>query len=174
MWVLAFSDGWYETLLPLPGPRRVSVHSDRITLHLAYLRGFDYSTVSEEHYAKLAQGGEYSAGGVLGFTYTWGEVAITGAAAPADPNNLSRAVKFADYVIEFGVPAPLLLVVLLVPPLRRLSREHRVRRAKQAQMCLNCGYDLRATPDRCPECGVAPSGTVVVGQVSPYSISSRE
>jgi hypothetical protein len=45
-------------------------------------------------------------------------------------------------------------LVLIVPLMRNLARETARRKAYR---CQRCGYDLRATPDRCPECGTVPS-----------------
>jgi hypothetical protein len=59
---------------------------------------------------------------------------------------------------RIGIYFPLWMVMIVscaVPVLMLLRRPKR-----PPNTCAHCGYDLRATPDRCPECGtvVAPRG----------------
>ena len=44
----------------------------------------------------------------------------------------------------------LIVFVLLYAPIRG---EHGRRKRKKLGLCLKCGYDLRASEERCPECG---------------------
>ena len=97
--------------------------------------------------------------------------------APAYENSYDRAVAIGypgavpwgspDWALvtarEINLPHPLLIIPALPLPLLWLTlllrRRHKRRELIRANRCLTCGYDLRATSDRCPECGTPAKST---------------
>jgi hypothetical protein len=55
-----------------------------------------------------------------------------------------RWIAIPYWLLTLICSLPLMLLLA-----KRLHHRHRVHRG----LCTNCGYDLRASPDRCPECG---------------------
>jgi hypothetical protein len=60
------------------------------------------------------------------------------------------------------VPHWAIAALLLVLPARRGLGWLRSSRRHRRGLCQSCGYDLRASPDRCPECGAAIAEPAVV------------
>ena len=75
-------------------------------------------------------------GGPLGVVFTYADY---------------QEYSYLRYAAAFGaVPAAWFTVLALYEARRR----HR----RRLEFCTACGYDLRATPNCCPECGTVPNG----------------
>jgi hypothetical protein len=61
-----------------------------------------------------------------------------------DVNSQFRAAINYGLIFAFGILSFFLIM-----------HEGRQKGRRQRGCCLNCGYDLRFSPDRCPECGTA-------------------
>jgi hypothetical protein len=74
-------------------------------------------------------------------------------APPNSPNGVSHTesgllgATWAGILLAAFIPG-----YSLLPLFRSRTRRHRLANG----LCLHCGYDLRASPERCPECGHAP------------------
>lgn len=67
--------------------------------------------------------------------------------------DMSFATESKEWV---AFPAWLPVLAFLVLPAAWVVRLSRARRRASAGLCESCGYDLRGTPERCPECGTVP------------------
>jgi hypothetical protein len=65
--------------------------------------------------------------------------------------------------LELYVSYYSLFLVTLLPSITwiciRIRISQRARTRKQSGLCARCGYDLRASPERCPECGAMNTTT---------------
>jgi hypothetical protein len=87
-------------------------------------------------------------------------------------------------MLYIAIPAFAGLVVVggyLSGALKRLFgwRERRARRRERLGLCVKCGYDLRASKNRCPECGTpfvrtAKELPITEGAASPADRTASE
>lgn len=145
-------------LLRVGSQRQAILAVGRATCTLVLRRGLDWSRMSEADQQQLKRGGNYVAWRAFGFRFFAGDIAITGSAAPGATNpsdplyNLS-AIKEAFRGLSIGVPNALIIPALLLLPIQRWRRHLILSRRCHLGLCLRCGFDLRASPERCPECG---------------------
>jgi hypothetical protein len=71
------------------------------------------------------------------------------------PGQPGPAYRFVTILFPYWAAVA---VFMLLPSSRLLNWWGRRSRRKRP-VCSACGYDIRATPDRCPECGAMPTGT---------------
>jgi hypothetical protein len=73
-------------------------------------------------------------------------------------SHVRKSISFGRITDEtiFYVHSLLIFLAAAVLPVIWTRRFVHRRRASRIGLCPRCGYDLRATPDRCPECGTIP------------------
>jgi hypothetical protein len=64
--------------------------------------------------------------------------------------------RYRQHSFRFTLPMWFLFCATMLPAPWMAARRKRQRRRERGQ-CSGCGYDLRATPGRCPECGAVPA-----------------
>jgi hypothetical protein len=61
--------------------------------------------------------------------------------------------SFVVWEIPLGTIALLAMVAPTIIVIRWYDNRCKAKKLRIVGLCHRCGYDLRATPDRCPECG---------------------
>ena len=84
-----------------------------------------------------------------GWIIHWSRPGITGIALHRMRSDFAEGERDTSIAVTFYA----LVILFAVGPLLWLNKFRRCRVTMSNGLCPRCGYDLRATPERCPECG---------------------
>jgi hypothetical protein len=148
-------DGWRDrTVFVAAGHTGYGLFFDGNNFYCGAFVGHDGRDSRAEYFVRFETGYRYTLSGYCSFILrdagrVWPHLGGFGAGRvthrPADEIFGSASILM--------FPAWLGVALLLPLPAWRLRAELRQRRRDRAGRCVRCEYDLRATPDRCPECG---------------------
>jgi hypothetical protein len=156
LWVKSYRT--FDTFLRESGTDRIEVCSRRGELVAVHFPGWpappQTALVWEEAYPiprAAPRWGPMGVGWDASTHFRWAGVEYASGTFRWPLNRWASRTPFRRFGISHAYPTAL----LAIPPLLTLRRLLRSRRRRPAGTCRSCGYDLRATPDHCPECGTA-------------------
>jgi len=133
---------WYDDVLVFPSPAVYSAfHSDRGTVDLWWGSTYSTATRPPAKYWGLGNFGvEVNSSILFWQSRHWFKPTVW---SYDGPGAIGCTIR---------IPHWLLALAFLLPPFWWMTERRRQRRWRLG-LCQKCGYDLRASPERCPECG---------------------
>jgi hypothetical protein len=141
---------------------------DRISVRLPPMNRYtqiDCAAGRGEFAIQLLSCGQFAAGAPAPFHVRWMVERPYSLLEKLEPATSRRAFGFAivrvpasytNWVMSlWGVAMPcwFILVMMAILPVMWARRLRQIKARRRLNLCLSCGYDLRASTNRCPECG---------------------